>query len=194
MEKFNVLEELIVKRRSIKPAVLNGKKIDDQQIMQLLTVANWAPTHGFTEPWRFVVYSGDAVNRFCADQAELYKLHEPSATFNAAKYEKQLHNGDKASHLIAVYMKRGSNPNIPELEELCATAAAVQNILLGAEALGIAALWSTGGMVLKPAMKDYLGLGEADSMIGLLSLGYTDEESRPGKRGAVEDKIKWVGA
>jgi nitroreductase len=194
MEKFNVLEELIVNRRSIKPAVLNGKKIDDQQIVQLLTVANWAPTHGFTEPWRFVVYSGDAVNRFCADQAGLYKLHEPSSTFNVAKYEKQLHNGDKASHLIAVYMKRGSNPNIPELEELCATAAAVQNILLGAEALGIAVLWSTGGMVLKPAMKDYLGLGETDRMIGLLSLGYTDEESRPGKRGAVEEKTKWVGA
>jgi nitroreductase len=194
MEKINVLEELIVNRRSTKPAEFNGKKIDDQQIMQLLTLANWAPTHGFTEPWRFVVYSGDAVKRCCADLAELYKLHEPAATFNAAKYEKQLHNGDKASHLIAVYMKRGANPNIPELEEICATAAAVQNILLGAEALGMAVLWSTGGMVLKPAMKDYLKLGEADKMIGLLSLGYTDESARPGKRGAVEDKIKWVGA
>ena len=194
MEKINVLEELIVNRRSIKPAVLNGKKIDDRQIAQLLTLANWAPTHGFTEPWRFVVYSGDAVKQFCTDQAELYKLHEPPATFNAAKYEKQLHNGDKVSHLIAVYMKRGANPNIPELEEICAVAAAVQNILLGAEALGIAVLWSTGGMVLKPGMKDYLELGVADKMIALLSLGYTDEVARPGKRGPVEDKIKWVGA
>jgi nitroreductase len=194
MEKFNVLEELVVNRRSIKPAVFNGRKIDDRQITQLLTLANWAPTHGFTEPWRFIVYTGDAVKRFCADQAELYKLHEPSATFNTAKYEKQLHNGDKASHLIATYMKRGSNPNITELEEICATAAAVQNILLGAQALGIAVLWSTGGMVLKPAMKDYLELGEADKMIGLLSLGYTDEESRPGRRGPVEEKTKWVGA
>jgi nitroreductase len=193
MEKINVLEELIVNRRSIKTAVLNGKKIDDQQIVRLLTLANWAPTHGFTEPWRFVVYAGDAVKQFCTDQAELYKLHESPATFNAAKYEKQLHNGDKVSHLIAVYMKRGANPNIPELEEICAVAAAVQNILLGAEALGIAVLWSTGGMVLKPEMKAYLELGEADKMIGLLSLGYTDEVARPGKRGPVEDKIKWVG-
>src|SRR5580698_11620712 len=194
MEKINVLEELIVDRRSIKPAVLNGKKIDDRQIVRLLTLANWAPTHGFTEPWRFVVYAGDAVKKFGADQAELYKLHEPPATFNAAKYEKQLHNGDKVSHLIAVYMKRGANPNIPELEEICAVAAAVQNILLGAEALGIAVLWSAGGMVLKPAMKEYLELGEADKMIGLLSLGYTDEGVRPGRRGSVEEKTKWVAA
>jgi nitroreductase len=194
MEKINVLAELIVNRRSTKPAGFNGKKIDDQQIIQLLTLANWAPTHGFTEPWRFIVYTGDAVKRFSVDQAELYKLHEPAATFNAAKYEKQLHNGDKTSHLIAVYMKRGANPNIPELEEICATAAAVENILLGAEALGIAVLWSTGGMVLKPAMKEYLELGEADKMIGLLSLGYTDEGVRPGRRGSVEEKTKWVAA
>ncbi len=191
MEKINVLEELIVNRRSIKPAVFNGKKIDDQQIIQLLTLANWAPTHAFTEPWRFIVYSGDAVKKFCADQAELYKLHEPPAAYNAAKYEKQLHNGDNTSHLIAAYMKRGSNPNIPELEEICAVAAAVENILLGAEALGIAVLWSTGGMVLRPEIKNYLGLGEADKMIGLLSLGYTDEAPRAGRRGSIEEKIKW---
>ena len=191
MEKINVLEELIVNRRSIKPAVFNGKKIDDQQIVQLLTLANWAPTHGFTEPWRFIVYSDAAVKQFCTEHADLYKLHEPPATFNAAKYDKQLHNGDHTSHLIAVYMQRGSNPNITELEEICATAAAVQNILLGAEALGIAVLWSTGGMVLRPAIKDYLGLGEADKMIGLLYLGYTDEAPRPGRRGAAEEKATW---
>ncbi len=191
MEKINVLAALVENRRSIKPAVLNGKKIDDQQVVELLTLANWAPTHGFTEPWRFVVYSGDAVRRFYLDQAELYKRHEPPATFNSGKFEKQLHNGDNASHVIAVYMKRGSNPNIPELEEICATAAAVQNMLLGAEALGIATLWSTGGMVLRPEMKDYLGLDDADKMIGVLSLGYTDEAPRPGRRGPVDGKTNW---
>ncbi len=191
MEKIDVLAELVQNRRSIKPAVLNGKKIDDEHIVQLLALANWAPTHGFTEPWRFVVYSGDAVKQFYIDQAALYKLHEPPATFNAGKYDKQLHNGDNTSHVIAVYMKRGSNPNIPELEEMCATAAAVQNILLGAEALGIATLWSTGGMVLRPEMKDYLELGGADKMIGVLTLGYTDEAPRPGRRGPAEAKTTW---
>ena len=60
MEKFNVLQHIVTARRSIKPAVFNGKKIEDHQIRQLLELANWAPTHGFTEPWRFVVYSASA--------------------------------------------------------------------------------------------------------------------------------------
>ena len=191
MNNFDNIQETITARRSIKPATLNGKKIPDQQITQLLSLANWAPTHGYTEPWRFVVYSGDAVQQFCHQHAEMYRQSTPPATFNAGKYEKQQHNGDKASHLIAVYMQRGNNPNITVLEEICATAAAVENILLGAEALGIAVLWSTGGLVLHPAMKELFGLGPEDSMLGLLYMGYTDEVAKEGRRGAVAEKTRW---
>ena len=193
MDTFEILGKTIINRRSTKPAVLNGKKIDDEQVKQLLELANWAPTHGMTEPWRFVVYTNEAVQEFGQAHAELYKQHTPPEKFMAAKYEKQLHNGDKASHLVLVYMHRGGNPNITALEEICATAAAVQNILLGAEALGIAVLWSTGGSVLQPAMKEYLGLGQEDVVIGILYMGYTDEPARPGRRSPVEEKTRWIG-
>jgi nitroreductase len=192
METFSLLQEIVINRRSTKPAALNGKKIDDHQIRQLLELANRAPTHGLTEPWRFIVYSGDAIQPFCHQHAELYRQNTPPDKFNPAKYEKQQHNGDKASHLIVVYMQRGGNPNITVREEICATAAAVQNILLGAQALGIAVLWSTGGMVLQPAMNGWLGLGEEDVIIGLLYMGYTDEPAKPSRRTAVEEKTKWI--
>lgn len=192
MNNFDNIQETITARRSIKPATLNGKKIPDQQITQLLSLANWAPTHGYTEPWRFVVYSGDAVQQFCHQHAEMYKDNTPPEKFNPAKYQKQQQNGDKTSHIIAVYMQRGNNPNITALEEICATAAAVQNILLGAEALGIGVLWSTGGAVLQPAMKEYFGLDEEDLMIGLLYMGYTDEPATPGRRTPIEAKTKWI--
>ena len=188
---FEVLQDIISGRRSTKPALMNGKKIDDAQIKQLLELANWAPTHGFTEPWRFVVYKDGAAKQFCADQAEMYKAGVAPDKFLPAKYEKLLYNGNKASHLIVAYMKRGNNPNITVQEEICAAAAAVQNILLGAEALGIAALWSTGGSILQPVMKEYLVLGEEDVVIGLLYLGYSDEPKKPGRRVPMEDKVIW---
>jgi nitroreductase len=192
MELFNKLSEIVINRRSTKPADFNGKPIDDQQILQLLELANWAPSHGLTEPWRFIVYSGQAVRQFCHQHAEQYRQTTPPDKFVPAKYEKQAHNGDLASHLIIVYMKRGANPGIPALEELCATAAAADNILLGAEALGIAILWSTGGTVLQPVMKEYLGLGPEDVILGLLYLGYTDEPRRAGKRTPITEKTKWI--
>ncbi|MBS1661850.1 MAG: nitroreductase [Bacteroidetes bacterium] len=191
MVLFSAIQSAIIQRRSTKPAALNGTLIPDEQIHQLLELASWAPTHGLTEPWRFLVYSGPAIQEFCRQHAELYKQHTPTEKFNSSKYEKQLHNGDKASHLIAVYMQRGENPNIAPIEEICAAAAAVQNILLGAEALGIGVLWSTGGLILHPAMKQHLGLREEDHMIGLLYMGYADEPAKPSRRTPIETKVKW---
>lgn len=171
---------------------MNGGKIEDTDIHQLLELADWAPTHAHTEPWRFVVFANKAIKEFCQDHAEMYKRH--AQKFETAKYEKLLHNADKASHIIAVYMKRGSNPKITFMEEVCATAAAVQNILLGASSLQIAALWSTGGLTYHPGMKNYLGLEDEDQMIGLLYLGYSDKEPKDGERIVpLKDKIEWRG-
>ncbi len=194
MNNFTTLQEIVTNRRSTKPTAFSGGTIPDPQITQLLELANWAPSHGLTEPWRFIVYSGEAVRQFCRQHAEQYKETTPPDQFNSAKYDKQAHNGDLASHLILVYMKRGSNANIPALEEICATAAAADNILLGAEALDIAVLWSTGGTVLQPVMKEYLGLGPEDVILGLLYLGYTNDPQRPGKRTPITEKTKWITA
>lgn len=192
MTKFETLQEIISNRRSTKPAVLNGKKIDDASIRSLLQLADWAPTHGRTEPWRFVVYSGEQVEKFCTDHAGLYKTHTPEDKFTTAKYESIKHNGDKASHIIAVYMKRLETAKIPVIEDIAAVAAATQNILLGAEALGLAVLWSTGGMTHHVSMKQYLGLGEEDIVMGLLFLGYTDEPRQEGRRVvSLESKTLW---
>jgi nitroreductase len=71
-------------------------------------------------------------------------------------------------------------------------ATAVQNVLLGAEALGIAVLWSTGGMVHNKAMKTYFGLADEDVMMGLLYMGRTDEPVKEGKRNSTgEEKSTW---
>lgn len=191
METFNTIQSVITQRRSTKPAAFNGALIPDDQIRQLLELGNWAPTHGLTEPWRFQVYTGAAIREFCRQHAELYKQQTPPEKFNPSKYEKQLHNGDQTSHLIVAYMQRGDNPNIAPIEEICATAAAVQNMLLGAQTLGISALWSTGGLTLHPALKHHLGLDDEDNMIGLLYLGYTDEPVKPSRRTPIETKVKW---
>jgi nitroreductase len=192
MNEFEIITNIIHNRRSIKPAELNGRKIEDELIKQLLHLADWAPTHARTEPWRFVVFSDAAVQQFCADHAELYRANTPEDKFTTAKYEGIMHNADKASHIIAVYMKRMPEAKIPVIEDIAAVAASIQNILLGAQAAGIAVLWSTGGMTHQPAMKEYFGLGEEDIMMGLLYLGYTDEPARAGKRSVLlGDKVMW---
>ena len=110
MDIFGTFQEIVINRRTIKPTAFNGKRIDDLQINQLLELANWAPSHGLTEPWRFIVYSGAAVRGFCHQLAELYRKITPPEKFTDSKYEKQAHNGDLASHLIVIFMQREDQP------------------------------------------------------------------------------------
>jgi len=190
-DRFEIIANVIKSRRSIKPVKMNGKKIPNEQVTELLKLANWAPTHGRTEPWRFIVYSGDKVKEFCHQHAELYKTYIPPEKFEQANYEKQLHNGDLASHIIIAIMQRGSLPKIPALEEIAATAIAIQNILLGATAAGIASFWSTSGMAHHPVMKHFLGLKEHDIVMSLLYLGYTDEKTEGKRQSEIEEKVIW---
>lgn len=192
MNEFNSLQNIIRNRRSTKPADMNGKAIDNTLINQLLELGDWAPTHAMTEPWRFFVYEGDAKTDFCIDHAELYKQHTSPEKFNEGKYEKMKQQGDTLSHIVVVAMKRTVANTVPAIEETAAVAAAMQNILLGASTLGIAALWSTGGMAHHNSMKQYLGLDEQDVVMGFLFLGYSDvvPQAKPRKI-SLENKIIW---
>src|SRR5436305_3293278 len=120
MNEFEVLQHIIRTRRSVKPGLMNGRKIEDPIIQQLLELSDWAPTHGYTEPWRFIVYSGTALEQFCSDHAEMYREVTPAEKFNNAKYEKLKHTADKLSHLIIVYLERAENVKIPVVEEIAA--------------------------------------------------------------------------
>ena len=192
MNAFENISNTIKNRRSTKPSDMNGKKIDNTVIRQLLELADWAPTHARTEPWRFVVYEAGAKKAFCFDHAELYKANTDPEKFTTAKYQKIIENGEMASHIILVSMKRTPSKPIPALEEIAAVASAIQNILLGAETLNIASFWSTGGMAHHPSLKNYLGLGEEDIVMGLLFMGYSDLPASAGKRSIpLEEKITW---
>ncbi|ARS35631.1 nitroreductase family protein [Pontibacter actiniarum] len=191
-ELFQHIKQVVETRRTTKPLKMNGERIPDEQVEQLLRLADWAPTHGHTEPWRFIVYTGEAATGFCQQHAELYKQNIAPDKYQQDKYEKLLHMGDKASHILVAYMQRGNLPKIPALEEIAAVSCAIQNVLLGATALGLASYWGSGGMAYHPSMKEHLQLREEDQVLGIIYLGYGDNASGEGKRVTpLADKVVW---
>jgi nitroreductase len=189
-DTFSTIQTIIQNRRTIKPFMMNGNKIPDEQITDLLALADWAPTHGLTEPWRFTVYAEPAA--FCHAHAEMYKQNTTADEFAQGVYDNLAHQGDKASHVIIAVMRRGDLPKIPTFEELAATACAVQNLLLGATALNLASYWGTGGMILKPAMNAFLQLRDEDEVMGVLYFGYADEYPKGIRRVPLAEKVKWI--
>jgi len=188
-QTFTTIAANIKNRRTIKPGMMNGQKIPNAQVAALLELADWAPTHAFTEPWRFVVYEDPKV--FCAQHAEIYK-DGAGENFNPATYNNLANMGANVSHVVIAYMHRSELSKIPVVEEIAAASCAIQNILLGATSLNIGSFWSTGGATLKPGMKEFLGLGAEDQVLGLLYLGYSDVHPDGVRKTPLEEKVKWV--
>lgn len=196
--KMNIMQttetgDTIKKRRTIKPDRMNGRIIPDDIILQLLGNADWAPTHARTEPWRFIVFANDKAAAFARRHAELYRRFTDPNTFTEQKYNNLVRLGENVSHIVIAWMKRVSNHKIPEIEEVCATAAAIQNILLTATSLDIASFWSTGGITHHPALRHEFNMGDEDRILGMLYLGYSDEPLKEGTRMIpLADKIEWI--
>lgn len=192
MQGIHMLETIIRTRRSVKPESYTGDPVSDDLIAALLENAQWAPTHARTEPWRFVVCSGNGLQQLAEFQAELYKSTTTPETFNQLKYEKLLSGPLKASHIILIGMKRQPTQKLPEVEEVAAVSCAVQNILLSAHAYGIGAYWSTGGMTYHPEMRNFMQLEEHDQCLGMIYIGNYTLPIAEGKRSGMEDKVIWL--
>jgi len=79
----------------------------------------------------------------------MYKQNTPPEKFTEAKYQKLAHNGDKASHIVTcLYAKGQQSKHYSTGRNLCRSRCC-KNILLGAEALDIAVLWSTSGLTMQ---------------------------------------------
>ncbi|HQY10955.1 MAG TPA: nitroreductase [Ferruginibacter sp.] len=186
------LNELIRSRRSVFPDQFEqGKKVGDEIIKQVLINATWAPNHGQEEPWHFTVFSGDGLQALADHQSSLYR-EEAGDSFNEKKYIKLQQQPLKASHIIAIGMKRSTKKNIPEIEDIEAVACAVQNIYLSVSAYGLGGYWTTGGITYLENAKPFFGLAENDKLLGFFYIGHVAVPSAPGKRKPIEEKTNWV--
>lgn len=199
------LLKLVQNRRSVFPKDYNGENIPEETVWELLEAANWAPTHGKTEPWRFIVLPRDSAS---FDEFFQLDLQEKRHAFNfksaadEAKFEgkaarKQVER-ENVAYAILIVVKRVPNRKgsfMPEWEETSSVAMAVQNLHLQAAAHGLAGYWSSGGWdssLQSSAMKQFLELQPEDRCLGIFYLGQSDKiDSYRGARTEIRSKVAW---
>lgn len=186
------ISEFIRNRRSIYPAMYTGEKVPANIVKEMLENANWAPTHRLTEPWRFVVFSGEGIKSLANFQSDLYqKKSMESGTFDESKFEKLKNKPLLCSHIIGIGMARDPKESVPEMEEIAAVSCAVQNMLLTASAYGVGCYWGTGGVTFYEEAKPFFGLKPEDKFLGFLYLGMPKKWPE-GRRKPIADKVKYV--
>jgi nitroreductase len=162
-----------------------------EAIERLLEAATWAPNHHLTEPWRFFVLAGES-RRALGEVMARALVGEPETDVARLAFERAAAKPLRAPVVIAVAVEPAGG-KVPEIEEVAAGAAAVQNLLLTAHALGLAAMWRTGEAAYHPAVKAFFGLGPEAHLLGFVYVGYPASEPPVRDRTPASQHTRWLG-
>ncbi len=184
---MSIIQENIKNRRSRFPDMYQDRPIDKETMLQILTAANFAPTHRKTEPWRFKVVQGAAKKKLGSFLVDKYRQLEDSPSEFKAK--KILRKAEKSAAIILICMQRDPKESVPEWEEIAATAMAVQNMWLVCAELGIGSYWSTPHYI--SAMSEFTDLAEGEKCLGLFYMGYSVVDLPVYDRGTIAEKVEW---
>ena len=194
-ERAEAVMAAIRERRS--QGTVRPERPPREAIELILEAATWAPNHRLTEPWRFVVLAGEARRDFgrvlAEAQARRAERDGRDAAEAAKAAEKAARKPLRAPVVIAVAVEPAAGPKIVEIEEVAAGAAAVQNMLLAAQALGLATIWRTGEPTYDPAVKAFFGLRPADHLLGFVYVGFPDGPAPARDRTPADALTRWLG-
>jgi nitroreductase len=168
------VEEAIRTRRTHK--AYRPEPVAPEVVAELLELARWAPNHHLTNPWRFRVIGPEALER-------LKLAAGPEA---APKL-------DRAPTLVAATAVPSPDDPLQAEEDLHATAAAVYVVLLAAHSRGLAAYWRTPGVLRSREGRAALGIGDGETIVGLIYLGKPIQEQRAPARAEPDSYVTWLG-
>ncbi len=193
--KFNLSEvnDLIRSRRTIFPENYSDRKVHKEQIENIIQNGQWAPNHGNTQPWKFIVFQDKSKERLSDFLAQEYLNQTPKEQQNDAKLAKLLTRPLKSSAVIAVCLDRKPDSKISELEEIEAVACCIQNMYLTCTAYGLGAFWATPKVMYSEAMNTFLNIQEPQKCLALFYIGYPESKDWPkAHRKPIEYTTEWL--
>lgn len=166
------LHELAAARRTHKS--FGPEPVPRETLLELLTVARFAPTHHLTQPWRFRVLGPQAL-----------------AALKAVAGEKEAQKLDRAPTLVLATAAL-TGDLVADEEDVCATAAAIQLVLLAATERGIASYWRTPQVLRTKAGRESLAIPRGERFLGLLHFGTAERDPTPRQREPVESYVEFL--
>lgn len=197
MSGYSPDNDPIFTRRSIRR--FSRREVPRELISAMLEATIQAPSAKNRQPWRFIVLGGEHKAEFesCMERGllreEMGKTILPKSGFGLPDAWNTLRIIKEAPVLIAVVNTNGKSPFVPvdsddRVTEICDTlsiGAAVQNMLLAAERLGLGTLWIANTCFAYPELTELLKTN--GQLVGAVAVGYADEAPMPRPRKSIEE-------
>ena len=185
--------EIIARRRSI--GKMTAERPKREQIERMLEAASHAPNHHHVQPWKFVVLAGSAraeLGEIMAD-ALLARAGELNDEKGRALLEKERNKLLRSPVVIVVAADYPRQGKVLEIENVEAVAAAVENMLLVAEEIGLAAMWRTGDAAYDLRIRQWLRFAPEDHIVAFVYVGYPAIPHQPRRPTPFQEKTTWLG-
>lgn len=170
---------------------VKSEELSRPMVERLLDAGNQAPNHYRVRPWRFFVLTGEARARLGEAMAASQRDRQPDLPSEALARTRSLPL--RAPLVLAVSVDEPApDTKAIGIENICAAAAACQNILLAAHDLGLGAIWRTGEWARDPQVKKFLGLEPDQHLIAFLYIGHPAGEVKFTERPPVDDRVVWM--
>jgi nitroreductase len=186
----DAVRHAIAMRRSFALGDLSDQPVERAHIDHILEAANWAPSHGKTEPWRFVVYTGNARQQLGEAFGTAFRIINPQHAPGSEGEKAQINRAFQAPVWIALGMRPSGK--MPEWEDLVAMGCAVQNMHLMASALGLAGKWTSGATAMHSHVAEVVGFAPDTKLYGFFYIGHPAVAWPEGVRQPIDAKVRWV--
>ncbi len=167
-----------------------------EQIACILEAATYAPNHHKVEPWKFFVLTGKVREELGEVMAEALtaRFAETSSEKAHSQREKERRKPLRSPVIIVVAVECLQQTWEQVVENIEAASAAVQNMLLAAEELGLASYWRTGDAAYNPHVKAWFGLAPDDHIVAFLYLGFAATPLPKRVPTHFAEKTRWLGS
>lgn len=191
----------IASRRSIRK--YKQDEIPEAIIRQMIQAAALAPSGKNRQPWKFLIYEKEAKAELLAGMEKgIFRETEgeallPESAYGLPDAKNTLRIMREAPVVVVVMNPRGRSPFEPltndermkEIVDSLSAGAAIQNMLLEAEHLGIGTLWIANTCFAYPELMEILN--EKGQLLGAVALGYANEAPGPRPRKKLEEIIEY---
>ena len=190
---MNETLKLLTTRRSVKAAHLAEPGPSAAELETILGCAARVPDHKKVEPWRFIVFDGQARAKFGTVLAEVLAAEDKEAP-SPARLEIERGRFLRAPLVIAVVSRVRAMPGAPEWEQILSCGAAGMNLCLAANALGYGTCWITEWYAYSPGIARALHLAEGERVAGFVYIGTPAERQPDRDRPAMAQIVtRWQG-
>lgn len=164
---------LLRMRRSTAADFLGPPGPDAETLADLLEIAARVPDHRRVVPFRFIVFEGEARDRFGEVLEAAFRKNEPEADETRIAYERNRFL--RAPVVVGVISCVNKDHRTPEWEQVLTTGAACQNLLVASSAHGFAAQWLTEWYAFDADVADALQLDDNERVAGFVYIGAARE-------------------